>query len=259
MLEVIDKGATTHAHPSPLLFVHGGCHAAWCWDEHFLDFFADHGFRAVAPSLRAHGGSGTDKPLRKCGLADYVDDVRSVAETFDGPPVIVGHSLGGFVAQHYLGRHDAPAGVLMASVPPHGVLPCAFRMWLRHPMIAMRANTFGENKEVFTRIPRESLFCKHTPEAIVEATAVRCQNESIRASFIDAGLRRPNPALVSAPMLVLGGEDDGSITAAEVRATAHAYGAVAEFFPQMGHNMMVEPGWRDVAERICQWLTGRRL
>jgi hypothetical protein len=36
MLEVIDKGSCSHAHPVPLLFVHGGWHAAWCWD-HFLD------------------------------------------------------------------------------------------------------------------------------------------------------------------------------------------------------------------------------
>jgi hypothetical protein len=36
MLEVIDKGSATEAHPLPLLFVHGGYHAAWCWNEHFL-------------------------------------------------------------------------------------------------------------------------------------------------------------------------------------------------------------------------------
>ena len=57
MLEVIDKGSATESHPVPLLFVHGAGHAAWCWDEHFLDFFADKGFRAVAVSLRGHGAS----------------------------------------------------------------------------------------------------------------------------------------------------------------------------------------------------------
>ena len=55
MLEVIDKGSSTESHPVPLLFVHGTWHAAWCWDEHFLDFFADKGYRAVALSLRGHG------------------------------------------------------------------------------------------------------------------------------------------------------------------------------------------------------------
>jgi pimeloyl-ACP methyl ester carboxylesterase len=48
MLEVIDKGRCTDAHPVPLLFVHGAWHGAWCWDEHFLDLFADKGYRALA-------------------------------------------------------------------------------------------------------------------------------------------------------------------------------------------------------------------
>jgi pimeloyl-ACP methyl ester carboxylesterase len=259
MLEVIDKGHVTEAHPSPLLFVHGGCHAAWCWDEHFLDYFASHGFRAAAVSFRAHGGSDSDKPLNRLSVADYVDDVRTAAEGLDGDPIVVGHSLGGFTVQHYLQRYDAPAGVLLASLPPQGVLRCALRLWRKHPLITMRANTFGENKEVFTRRPREVLFCDYTPQAIVDAGAARCENESRRAALVDAGFRLPKATRVSAPMLVLGGEDDGSITNAEVRATARAYETTAELFPRMGHNMMVEPGWRDVAERICGWLADRGL
>jgi pimeloyl-ACP methyl ester carboxylesterase len=259
MLEIIDKGQVTDAHPSPLLFVHGGMHAAWCWDEHFLEYFAGQGFRAVALSLRAHGGSGTDKPLKKCTVADYVDDVRTVAKELESTPIVIGHSLGGFTLQHYLMRHDAPAGVLMASLPPQGALRCALRVWRKHPLISMRANTFGESKEVFTRIPRESLFCEHTPQAIVDAGAARCENESIRAAFVDAGFRLPKPAMVSTPLLVLGGEDDGTVTNAEVSATARAYGTTAELFPRMGHNMMIEPGWADVADRICGWLADRNL
>src|SRR5882757_10409654 len=82
MLEVIDKGSCSESHPAPLLFVHGAWHAAWCWDEHFLDFFADKGYRALAVSLRGHGSSPTPKPLRSCSVADYVADVASVADSF---------------------------------------------------------------------------------------------------------------------------------------------------------------------------------
>ena len=52
MMEIIGKGLTTRAHETPLLFVHGGQHAAWWWNEHFLDYFANRGFRAAALSLR---------------------------------------------------------------------------------------------------------------------------------------------------------------------------------------------------------------
>jgi hypothetical protein len=70
VLEVIDKGRCSEAHPIPLLFVHGGEHAAWCWDEHFLDFFADKGYRALALSVRGHGGSSNSKRLRSCSIGD---------------------------------------------------------------------------------------------------------------------------------------------------------------------------------------------
>src|SRR5262245_13015859 len=100
-LEVVDKGSPTTEHPEPLLFVHGAWHAAWCW-EYFLDFFAERGYLALALSLRGHGGSATPKRLRGCSLADYVDDVESVAATLPAKPVVIGHSLDGFVVQKYL-------------------------------------------------------------------------------------------------------------------------------------------------------------
>jgi alpha-beta hydrolase superfamily lysophospholipase len=59
---------------------------------------------------------------------------------------------------------------------------------------------------------------------------------------------------VTTPLLVLGADDDGATSRKEVRATARAYGTEAEFFPNMGHDMMLEPGWQDVAERIHEWL-----
>jgi alpha-beta hydrolase superfamily lysophospholipase len=60
-------------------------------------------------------------------------------------------------------------------------------------------------------------------------------------------------------MLVLGADEDGMVTHAEVRATARAYRTEAEFFTGMGHNMMLEPGWAGVAERIQAWLQTRDL
>jgi pimeloyl-ACP methyl ester carboxylesterase len=115
MLEVIEKGSCSAAHPVPLLFVHGGWHSAFAWNK-FLDFFADAGYRAVAMSLRGHGGSPTAKRFHACSMADYIDDVRVMADELGGHPVFIAHSLGGFVVQRYLENHDAPAAVLVASV-----------------------------------------------------------------------------------------------------------------------------------------------
>ena len=59
--------------------------------------------------------------MRFCSIADFVDDVASVANSLPEAPVVIGHSMGGFVVQKYLESHDAPAAVLVASVPPSGI------------------------------------------------------------------------------------------------------------------------------------------
>jgi hypothetical protein len=63
-LEVITRKPSTPQKTTPLLFVHGSWHAAWCWDEHFLPYFADCGYEAHAVSLRGHGGSEGPKSLK---------------------------------------------------------------------------------------------------------------------------------------------------------------------------------------------------
>ncbi|OBI16974.1 alpha/beta hydrolase [Mycobacterium sp. E2497] len=258
MLEVIDKGSCSRDHPVPLLFVHGGWHGAWCW-EHFLDFFADAGYRAVAVSLRGHGASPTAKPLHKVSIADYIEDVRSVADGLGGAParhpVLIGHSLGGFVIQRYLEERRAPAAVLVGSVPPQGVLRLAVRVWRRRPSMTLEAWS-DRTLLRFLATPaltREYLFCADTPEAVVESCMRRAGAESVRAAMTDPMVRRVRTRRVSTPILVLGAEYDGFVSVGDVRATARAYRTEPEFF-SMGHNMMLEPAWADVAERIHAWL-----
>lgn len=254
MLEVIEKGSGSAVHPVPLLFVHGGWHAAWCW-EHFLDFFADAGYRAMAMSLRGHGSSPTAVPLQKVSVADYVDDVRSVADDLGGAPVLIGHSLGGYVIQRYLEDREAPAAVLVGSLPPHGVLGAALRVWRRRPWMTVQSLN-DPTLVKFLRTPahaRGYLFCADTPQAIVESCFERVGPESIRAAMTDPMFRRVDTRRVTSPMLVLGAAHDGFVSVRAVRATARAYRTEPEFF-DMGHNMMLEPGWADVARRIHAWL-----
>jgi pimeloyl-ACP methyl ester carboxylesterase len=256
VLEVIDKGCVSESHPAPLLFVHGAWHAAWCWDEHFLSFFADRGYRALALSFRGHGNSPTDKPLRSCSVADYIADVSSVAAGLPTPPVVIGHSMGGLIVQKYLEAHQAPAGVLLTSMPPQGNLGSALRWIRKRPShFAKMAITGKALPYIGTpELARERFFSPHTPENDVVAYAARLQEDSARIGIDCALLRLPRPKRVTTPLLVLGADEDGAHTREEVMDTARAYGTDAEFFPDMGHDMMLEPGWEDVAERIDAWL-----
>ena len=255
MLEVIDKGSVSESHPAPLLFVHGAWHAAWCWDEHFLRFFADKGYRAIALSLRGHGSSPTTKRLRDLSFADYVADVTSVADGLPAPPVAIGHSMGGVLVQKYLESRNAPAGVLVASMPPQGYLRSGLRWMKRHPVHFAKLTVMGTSLPYVStpELARERFFSVHTPDSVVLDCARRLQEESARAG-LDGLVQLPRAKRVSTRLLVLGALDDGAVTQDEVRATAHAYRTEAEFFSGMGHNMMLEPGWAAVAERIDVWL-----
>ena len=129
LLEVIDKGRSTDEHPVPLLFVHGALHAAWCWDEHFLDFFAAQGYRAIAVSLRGHGKSPGGERLRWTRIQEYADDVGQTAAQLPTEPVLIGHSMGGFVVQKYL-EHTPPQGRFSFNpfrLPAFWGRPCASR------------------------------------------------------------------------------------------------------------------------------------
>jgi pimeloyl-ACP methyl ester carboxylesterase len=260
MLEVIEKGSSTDAHPDPLLFVHGGWHTAACW-ANFLDYFADAGYRAVALSVRGHGTSPADKRIRSLSIADYIEDVHTVAEKLERRPVLIGHSLGGFVVQRYLETHTAPAAVLVGAVPPGGVLGMALKFWGRHPVIAMRGFANGKLGGYVDTPPlaRELLFSPDTPVAIIESCIPVLGPESIRAAAVDAMIRPVKTERVTTPMLVLGAEHDGFVREVDVRRTARAYRTEPEFFAGMGHNMMQEPGWPGVAARIDEWLQSRDL
>ncbi len=168
-LEIISKYPSGSTHSTPLLFVHGACHAAWCWDVHFLDYFVQHGFATHAVSLREHGKSEGQGKLRWTRIADYVEDVATTGQ-LPSSPVLIGHSMGGFIIQKYRENNSAPAAVLLASVPPTGILPAILRIAHRHPIAFAKANvTFSWLPLMPTpRLVREFLFSEDLADELVQ-------------------------------------------------------------------------------------------
>ena len=140
-LEVLSEIPASAAHATPILFVHGMWHGAWCWAEHFLPYFAQHGYAAYALSLRGHGVSEGREKLRWTSLAKYVVDVSQAAAEIKATPVLVGHSMGGMVVQKYLESHQAPAAVLLASAPPTGLGAATLRVARRHPYVVLKGSS----------------------------------------------------------------------------------------------------------------------
>jgi pimeloyl-ACP methyl ester carboxylesterase len=97
------------------------------------------------------------------------------------------------------------------------------------------------------------------PEDELRRIHARVQDDSFRALLDMILLDLPRPRNVTPrPILVLGA-DDFLVRAGQVQATARAYGVEAELFPGMGHAMMLDLGWRAVADRIAEWLDRQGL
>jgi pimeloyl-ACP methyl ester carboxylesterase len=258
-LETITRTPKSQTHSTPLLFVHGMWHGAWCWDETFLPYFAEQGYQATALSLRGHADS--EGKIRGNTIADYVSDVEQVAKTFDTPPVIIGHSMGGFLTQKYLETHNAPAAILLASNPHFGLWPTFLRMAMQKPLTLVKVTAQLRLYPVVETpdMARWTLFSKDMPEEILLKYYAKLNDESFRMFMDLLGLNLASPKKIKTPLLILGAEYDNSISPDQVYATARGYGLKAEIFPNMAHDMMLEANWKSVAERILSWLKERGL
>lgn len=104
-----------------LVFVHGGgAHAHW-WTHIAARFAAD--YRVAALDLSGHGDSGRRRRHaldRRYSMELWVSEVMAVAAAagIEGPPIVIGHSMGGFVtiAAGAL-RGDELAGAIVCDSP----------------------------------------------------------------------------------------------------------------------------------------------
>ena len=255
--ERVVRGDDRRAMP-PILFIHGLWHGGWCYEEHFVPWFGSRGYEAAAVTLRHHDQHHAPG-LRTTSLKDYVADVVAAAAGMSSPPVVVGHSMGGFVTQKYLEDHDAPAAVLLASAPPQGLLGATLREGAKHPLRLLAATAtlspYGLVKS--TERARELFFSGGLDDESVRRYHAKLTDDSFRV-FVEMVLFvRPDLKKIKArgtPLLVLGGDADRSISRSEVTATARFYGAETQSFPGQAHDLMLEPDWEKVAERIDSFI-----
>ena len=255
-LELISKYPLESLRPTPLLFIHGTLHTASCWDVHFLDYFVQHGYAAHALNLRGHGNSEGREKLRWTRIADYVQDVENTVRQFPSPPILIGHSMGGFIIQKYLEDHDVPAAVLLSSASPAGLLPTAIRTARRRPWVFAKVNLTLSLLPFITtpQLVGEAFFSDDLPEEQLLEYWKQTQDDSFRAFLDMVALDLPKPEKVKTPLLVLGAARDNMIAPREIEATARAYNTQAEIISDVAHNSMLERNWQAVAERILVWL-----
>ena len=230
-----------------LVFLHywGGSSRTW---RHVLDALTP-AFRTVAVDQRGWGRS--DKPLDGYTLTALADDAQSLIESLDlGPYILVGHSMGGKVAQLLGSRH--PAGlaglVLVAPSPP---TPMNVPLAVRQGMV----NAYDSRESILATVEQVLAANPLQPgdlEAIVQdslrgAPAAKAA-WPLKASQEDIS---EQAAMIRVPTLVISGEKDQVDPPAVLQhelmtRIAHA---TMHILPGSGHLSPLEaPG--DLAELI---------
>lgn len=236
--------------------LHGAFCGGWAFDHFRAPFEAD-GYEVVTPTLRHHDMVPRGRPpmgLGTTGLADFIEDLEKDVAHIDRP-VLLGHSMGGLLAQMLAPRVNARALVLIAPSAPWGVLPSgygeiasAFGLYLAgdfwsqplRPRYAVAAQHALDRLSSADRSAVFSRFVHESGQAMFEI--LHWGLDLSRASFVYAND-------VRCPVLALAGGHDQVNPAGTVRRVAMRYRQRARFleFPEMSHWLIGEPGWDDVA------------
>lgn len=103
-----------------VVLVHGWMLSGVVYDN-LIDELASDDYRLIIPDLRGTGGS--DKPNGGYSLENYLKDIDAVLDDADATDyILVGHSMGGAIAQRHAAKNagDAAGLVLMSPVPASG-------------------------------------------------------------------------------------------------------------------------------------------
>ena len=229
-----------------LVFVHGMSHGAWCWEEKFIPYFEAKGYTCLAMNLPGHEEIGSSKAI-SYSVNDYVKALGAFVDKLDSPPILIGHSMGGMIVQRYLKTGKAKKAILLASVPPSGVLFPSLRTLFHYPG-AIPYLLQGNLLKACQKYAK--LFFNDNP--LLEVYKPKLCAESFWAYL---GLFIPVRHRIDCPVMVIGGSADGLISVDEFQQTAKHYQAPIEIIESGSHDLMLDEGWEKTAEVMEGWIT----
>jgi pimeloyl-ACP methyl ester carboxylesterase len=261
---------------TPVVFVHGLWLHATSWGP-WEQLFREAGYEPVAPGWP--GDAATVEDTRRdpakvagYGIDDVVEHYGQIIRSLDSRPVVIGHSFGGLIAQRLLGQDLASAAVAIDAAPIKGVLSLPVSS-LRVASIALRSPA---NRHQAVSLSAEQFrygFGNALPERECTELYERWTIPSPGKPLFEAASANftlNSPAKVNTqnktrgPLLLTAGGRDHTVPKAITTATRKLYHkspAITDFveFPDRGHSLTIDSGWREVAQYAVDWLGKRHI
>ena len=260
----------------PAVFVHGLWLHASSWGP-WLELFQEAGYAPIAPGWP--GDPDTVEESRRDpgqvagqGIDDVVSHYARIIRELAAPPVVIGHSFGGLIAQRLLGQDLAAAAVAIDAAPIKGVLNLPLSA-LKVASIALRRPA---NRNLAISLTAEQFrygFGNVLPEQESAELYDRWTVPSPGKPLFEAALANftpRSPAKVNTasktrgPLLLTAGGNDHTVPAAITTSTRKLYHkspAITDFieFPDRGHSLTIDHGWREIAQAALDWLRQRAV
>lgn len=224
-----------------ILFLHGAYHAAWCWKEHYMDYFYSFGFNVYALSFRNHGKSDRVEDINNITVEEHVEDIVQVMEKINGKVILIAHSMGCKFAQKYLEKNHNNVIKLILLAP----MPVRHNLW---QLLMIRLKQFGKSKEVV-------FFSGRLSSEVCVNYLTKLDKESKKVEY--AMLKQQDDfdeAVKQIPTLVIGSQNDNCIIKEAVRDNAKLHAAQLLILELVCHDMMLDPDWKVVADKIIEFI-----
>jgi pimeloyl-ACP methyl ester carboxylesterase len=206
------------------------------------------------------------------GIDQITDHYAAVIEALATPPILIGHSFGGLIAEKLLGQGRGAAAVAIDAAQLKGVLvlPLAAARTgfpvLKNPKNKHRAMSLTLKQ---FRYSFGNTLSDDESKALYDKWTIPGPGRPLfEAAF--AAFSRHSPDEVDTgntdrgPLLLIAGGEDHTVPEAVTKSSFKQYKdstALTDFmeFPDRGHSLTIDHGWRDIADASLEWLEKQGL